>query len=79
MPKVEASPHFDAEGVVTAVHQQDVGLRVTVNNVERARQILYKAARALNLPIHIYTYPRRPNSLALLKEPRPQQENPIAS
>jgi len=68
MPNVESPPQFDAEGLVTAVHQQDIGLRVTVNNVESARQLLYKAARQLALPIHIYSYPRRPNALALMKK-----------
>lgn len=68
MPKQDINPHFDPEGIVAAVHQQDIGLRVTTNNVEAFRQIVYKAARNLQLPIHIYTYPRRPKSLALLKE-----------
>lgn len=72
MPKAE--PHFDAEGIINAVHQQDVGLRVTTNNPTRFRQIMYQAAAKLAKRIHIYSYPARPNSFALLKEARPQLE-----
>jgi hypothetical protein len=31
---------------------------------------MYKAASKAGKRLHIYTYPRRPNSLALLREPR---------
>lgn len=72
MPKVESPPHFDAEGIVAAVQEQDIGLRITTNNPERCRQILYKAAAKLGKRLHIYSYPKRPNSFALLKEARPQ-------
>lgn len=68
MPKAE--PHFDAEGIVTAVLQQDIGLRITTNNPVRFKQIIYKAASKLGQRIHIYSYPSRPNSLALLKNAR---------
>ena len=79
MPK--AIPHFDAEGIIQAVHQQDVGLRVTTNNPVRFRHILYQAAAKLGLRVHIYSYPRNPNAFALLKEARPQleQDAPDAS
>jgi hypothetical protein len=70
VPKQDINPHFDAEAIVAAVHQQDVGLRITTNNPERCRAILYKAARTLGLRLHIYSYPRRPNSFALLKAAR---------
>lgn len=70
MPKAE--PHFDAEGVVEAVAAQEVGLRVTTNNPTQLKQILYKAAAKLGKRIHIYSYPKRPNSFALLREARPQ-------
>ncbi len=76
MPKAE--PHFDAEGIVKAVHQQDVGLRVSTNDKVGFRRILYKAAAKLGLRVHIYTYPARPNSFALLKEARPQLEQEAA-
>jgi hypothetical protein len=69
MPKQDAAAHFDAEGIVTAVHQQDIGLRVSSNNPERCRQLLYKAASRLGLRLHIYSIPRRPNAFALLKAP----------
>ena len=72
MPKQTISPHFDPEGLVTAVHQQDIGLRISTNNIEGFRQIVYRAAAKLGLKVHIYTYPRRPKSLALLKEAMPR-------
>lgn len=70
MPKQESAVHFDAEGIITAVHQQDIGLRITTNQPEQCRQLLYRAAARLGLKVHIYSYPRRPNSFALLKEER---------
>jgi hypothetical protein len=71
MPKQETPQHFDAEGIVTAVHQQDIGLRVTTNQPEQFRQLVYRAAARLGLKVHIYAYPARPNSFALLKEDHP--------
>lgn len=68
-----AEPHFDAEGIIASVHAQDVGLRVTTNNPERFKQIIYKAAAKLGKRVHIYTYPRSPNSFALLKNPHPKE------
>lgn len=65
MPKIEA--HFDADSIVRAVHEQSIGLRVTTNNPRNFRATIYKAARRLNLPIHAYAIPRRPNAFALLK------------
>lgn len=65
MPKVEA--HFDADSLVRAVHAQAIGLRITTNNPRIFKATVYKAARRLGLPTHIYSYPNRPNSFALLK------------
>lgn len=65
MPKVEA--HFDADSLVRAVHAQTIGLRITTNNPRIFKATIYKAARRLGLPTHIYSYPNRPNSFALLK------------
>lgn len=65
MPKVEA--HFDADSLVRAVHAEQLGLRVTSNNPRIFRATVYKAARRLQLPVHIYAIPCRPNSFALLK------------
>lgn len=73
MPKAE--PHFDAEAIVEAVHAQDIGLRVTTNNPTLYKQIMYKAASKLGKRLHIYSYPQRPNSFALLKEARPAIED----
>lgn len=70
MPKQDINPHFDPAGLILAVQEQDIGLRITTNDVEAFRQIVYREARKLNQPIHIYTYPRRPKSLALMKEAR---------
>ena len=82
MPKVETPPQFDAEGIVLAVHQQDVGLRVTTNKPEQFRQLIYKAANKLGLKIHVYAYARRPNSFALMKtehhEETPNGEQKVA-
>jgi hypothetical protein len=65
MPKAE--PHFDAEALVLAVHQQDLGLRITTNNPSQFRQIVYKAARKLGRRVHIFSYgAKRPNSFALM-------------
>ena len=66
MPKAE--PHFDADSLIRSVHAQDIGLRVTTNNPRIFRATVYKAARRLNLPLHIYAFPARPNSFALLKK-----------
>lgn len=75
MPKVDPTAHFDAEGVVAAVQQQDIGIRVTTNNPERCRQMLYKAASRLGVRLAIYSYPRRPNSFALMKAPMQESDN----
>jgi hypothetical protein len=68
MPKADPDAHFDAEAIVDAVHQQDIGLRVTTNNPERFRQMIYKAANRIGRRVHIYCYPRRPNSFAIVKK-----------
>lgn len=65
MPKAE--PHFDADGLIRAVHAHEIGLRITTNNPRIFKATVYKAARRLELPIHIYSFPKRPNSFALLK------------
>jgi len=65
VPKVEA--HFDADSLVRAVHAQPYGLRVTTNNPRIFKATIYKAARRLGLPTHIYSFPKAPNSFALLK------------
>ena len=79
VPKIEQPNHFDAEGIVTAVHQQSIGLRVTTNQPEQFRQLIYKAASRLGLKVHVYSYPKRPNSFALLKQSRPQLEHSDAA
>lgn len=65
MPKVES--HFDADSLVRAVHAQEIGLRVSTNNPRIFKATVYKAARRLELPIHIYSFPQRPNAFGLLK------------
>jgi hypothetical protein len=69
LPKVQH--HFDAEGLVRAVHQQDIGLRCTTNNPRLWKAAIYKAARLLGLPVHIYSYPKRPQAFALMKRRAP--------
>lgn len=80
MPKIPEGTitNFDAEGVIEAVHQQDIGLRITTNNPDSFKQLIYRAAAKLRLKVHIYSYPKRPNSLALLKEPATATESPSA-
>lgn len=65
MPKAEA--HFDADSLVRLVHTHELGLRVSTNNPRIFKATVYKAARRLELPIHIYSFPQRPNAFALLK------------
>jgi hypothetical protein len=65
VPKVEA--HFDADSLIRAVHADEIGLRISTNNPRIFKATLYTAARRLELPIHIYSIPQRPNAFALLK------------
>lgn len=65
MPKVPLA--FDADALIRDVHKQDIGLRITTNDPRICKATLYKRARALGLKLHIFSYPRRPNSFALLK------------
>jgi len=46
---------------------------VTTNNPRIFKATIYKAARRLGLPVHIYSFPRRPKSFALLKRKMPIQ------
>jgi len=38
-------PHFDAEGLLAAVHAQPIGLRVSTNHPAGFRRLLYQASR----------------------------------
>lgn len=74
MPKVNPlSTAFDAEGIVESVHAQEIGLRVTTNNPDYFKQIMYRAASKVGKKLCIFSYPQRPNSLALLKK-QPTEE-----
>jgi len=67
MPKV-ASPHFDPHGLLCAVHQQDVGLKVSTNDPDGFKRILYNTMRAdPSLRCHIYSDPRSRRQFLLLK------------
>jgi hypothetical protein len=67
MPKAE--PHFDAPALLEAVHQQDIGLRISTNNAESFMRIVYAAGRANPARrVHIHRDPRSVNSLFLLKK-----------
>lgn len=70
MPKAE--PHFDAEALIEAVHQQDIGLRVSTNDPKNFQQIVYKTARKLGKRIHIYASSRSKNLFSLLKSEAPK-------
>jgi hypothetical protein len=65
----KATPHFDALGLLHAVAQQDVGLRVTTNNPKRFREILYETCRAApHLRCRIYANPRARLGFYLVKQ-----------
>lgn len=71
MPKKE-QPHFDVVAVLQAVAQQDVGLRISTNNPDGFRRILYAAMRANPaLRCHAYVDPRTPAAFFLLKTALP--------
>lgn len=75
-PQTEA--HFDAPALLAAVAAQDVGLRVTTNNPEGFRRIVYLAIRReLGPRCHIYRVPRYPDSFFLLRQPAPDQPEEI--
>lgn len=66
MPK--ALPHFDAPGLLAAVHQQDHGLIISTNDPTGFRRIAYAAGRANpEHRIHIYADPRSRKRFFLLK------------
>jgi hypothetical protein len=68
MPKTVPSPHFDVVALLTAVHQQDVGLRVSTNNPAGWRRILYEAMRANPLlRCFIYADPRAASAFYIVK------------
>lgn len=73
MPKTSAAiAHFDCAALLTRVHAQDVGLRVSTNNATGFRRIVYQAMRANpSLRIHIYQCPRSIKAFFLLKAPLP--------
>lgn len=61
--------HFDALGLLRAVHAQDFGLRVSTNNPRGFRRVLYQAMRADGAPrVHIYQCRRSPKAFLLLKQ-----------
>lgn len=68
MPKLPDEPHFDRLALLQAVHAQDLGLRVTTNNAEGFKRIMYAAMREHNLRIHIYSDPIAASSFYLLKQ-----------
>ncbi len=70
MPKLpDPEPHFDRLALLQAVHAQDIGLRVTTNNSEGFKRIMYAAMREHGLRIHIYADPIAAQSFYLLKQP----------
>lgn len=72
MPKLsDPTPHFDVPALLQAVHQQDLGLRVTTNNPKGFLRIVYSCIRNEHpeLRISIYADPIAPSSFYLLREP----------
>lgn len=67
MPKAE--PHFDCAALVAAVHDQDIGIRISTNNPEGFKRTLYAHMRKHpQMKVHIYKDPKAPNALMLLKQ-----------
>lgn len=65
-------PHFDAEALLEAVHQQRLGLKIDTNNKEGFQRIVYETARARpDLPVHLYSVPGRPSQLLVLSKELP--------
>lgn len=68
----DGTAHFDVNAILTHVSEQDVGLRVSTNNPEGFRRILYAAMRASPaLRCYVYADPRSAASFFLLKAPAP--------
>ena len=66
MPKAEK--HFDDLALLQAVQEQEVGIRVSTNDPEGFRRILYSAMRAApHLRCRIVQCPRTPRGFLLLK------------
>jgi len=75
MPKAEQ--HFDAHALLTAVQQQDVGLRISTNDPTGFRRILYAAIRsAEHLRCYIYQDPSSRSAFLLLKK-RLEEQTPL--
>ena len=69
MPKTPLTKaHFDAPGLIAAIHAQEIGLRISTNNPRRFREILYAAARETNQRVHIYQCRRSPRAFLVLKQ-----------
>lgn len=66
MPKADPCAHFDVHALLVAVHQQDIGIRITTNNPDRFKQLVYREARKAGLPIHIHSDPRAQKSFFLM-------------
>lgn len=65
----KAEPHFDCAALCRNVLEQPIGLRVSTNNPEGFKRVLYKYMR-LNPDhkIHIYEAADAPNALLLLNQ-----------
>lgn len=62
------SPHFDPHGLLSAVQQQDVGLKVSTNDPEGFKRLLYETMSAdPSLKCHIYSDPTSRRMFLLLK------------
>lgn len=67
MPKAE--PHFDCAALCANVLTQEIGLRISTNNPEGFKRVLYKHMRLRpEHKIHIYQAADTPNALLLLNQ-----------
>lgn len=67
----KAVEHFDVEGLLSAVHEQDFGLRVSTNHPAGFLRIMYAKMRATGTRVHIYASKRSPKLFTLLKAALP--------
>lgn len=65
----QAEPHFDCAGLLREVHSQELGLRISTNNPEGFKRVLYKHMRQHPaIRVHIFAAADAPNALLLLKK-----------
>lgn len=74
MPKQSQSiAHFDADALLQAVQEQDIGLQVQTNDNAGFLRIIYAHMQAKpQLRCYAYSVPQAPNAFFLLRQRAPQ-------